>query len=346
MNKELFNEEYAKFYNDYTDKIQQYYERVGLKKKKLERIVTIVMIMLIAIFLFGTVELSEFFQNTIIIQIIGTVAIILMCIISIVVQLKREMYNINEDIIRDIVKYISGDENCIYSPNKRISKADIEKMELFNLNNLKYNGKNAISANYNNNIMNFADMEIYYYKDKVTEEVYYDNEGRRQTRMVTNKEKKYVFNGCYMSATLNKKIAEHIYLIPNNISDLIINGRINDYITYDGDEIELENLEFSDKYKVYSDNEVQARYILSLKLMEKINEIDKTIKSKKYIVFKEGRRFSICIQDFSIESLRKSTLPIKYTQERVRENLEYIFKNLYSLFNIYNILDLGNDLYV
>ena len=145
---------------------------------------------------------------------------------------------------------------------------------------------------------------------------------------------------------MNKKIAEHIYLIPNNFSDLIINGAIKDYITYSGEEIELENLEFSKKYKVYSDDEIQARYILSLALMEKINEIDDIFDGKKYIVFKEGRRFVICIEGFKIEDLRKTLLPFNRNSPKVQENLKYIFKNLYKLFEIYNVLDLGSDLYV
>ena len=97
---------------------------------------------------------------------------------------------------------------------------------------------------------------------------------------------------------------------------------------------------------MYSDDEIQARYILSLALMEKINEIDDIFDGKKYIVFKEGRRFVICIEGFKIEDLRKTLLPFNRNSPKVQENLKYIFKNLYKLFEIYNVLDLGSDLYV
>lgn len=345
MNKE-FEKEYDIFFNEYTDKINEYYTLLKKKRDKLIIKTIIFSIILIAIFIIGTIGLNLVFENSYVLQIVGSIIILMISLFSIIIKMHREFYNINENIIRDIIQYISKDKECIYNPNKRISSKNIEEMELFNLKALKYNGKNAICAKYNNNMMNFADMEIYYYKDKITEQVQYDSEGRQYTKIIKDKIKKVVFNGCYIGATLNKKIADHIYLIPNNLGDIVINGAINEYITYSGNKLELENLEFSEKYRVYSDDEIQARYILSLKLMEQINQIDELFSGKKYIVFKEGRRFAICIQDFRIETLRKATLPLNKNSSKLEENLKYIFKNIYNLFNIYNILDLGNDVYV
>ena len=262
------------------------------------------------------------------------------------VTLKREMTVENEKLIKEIVIYISHDTNASYEPNKRIKEDNIKEMELFDLNNLKYNGKNAILVNYKGNNMSFADMEVYYIKEKLVEETTYDNQGNKIVKQKIKKFKKHIFDGCYISATLNKRIAEHIYMIPNNISDLLLNGAIRDYITYSGDEVKLENLDLSKKYKVYSDDEIQARYVLSMSLMERINKIDNELSGKKYIVFKEGRRFVICLEDFKIEDLRKSTLPIIRNEEKEIEAVKYIYSNILKLFKVYDILDLGNDLYV
>ena len=262
------------------------------------------------------------------------------------VTLKREMIVENEKLIKEIVIYISHDTNASYEPNKRIKEDNIKEMELFDLNNLKYNGKNAILVNYKGNNMSFADMEVYYIKEKLVEETTYDNQGNKIVKQKIKKFKKHIFDGCYISATLNKRIAEHIYMIPNNISDLLLNGAIRDYITYSGDEVKLENLDLSKKYKVYSDDEIQARYVLSMSLMERINKIDNELNGKKYIVFKEGRRFVICLEDFKIEDLRKFTLPIIRNEEKEIEVVKYIYSNILKLFKVYDILDLGNDLYV
>lgn len=262
------------------------------------------------------------------------------------IALKREMIVENEKLIKEIVTYISHDKNASYEPNKRIKEDNIKEMELFDLNNLKYNGRNTILVNYKGNNMSFADMEVYYIKEKLVEETSYDDNGNKIVKQKIKKFKKYIFDGCYISATLNKRIAEHIYMIPNNISDLLLNGAIRDYITYSGDEVKLENLDLSKKYKVYSDDEIQARYVLSMSLMERINKIDNELSGKKYIVFKEGRRFVICLEDFKIEDLRKSTLPIIRNEEKEIEAVKYIYSNILKLFKVYDILDLGNDLYV
>ncbi len=340
--EEKFNE----FYENYKDKLDDIYLKFNQSKSKIEKRFVIAMIVLLVIFILASYRLKLLVDSSSLFIILGCIVIVVSVFIGIFLRLRREMYKLNKNIIEDIVRYISSDETSIYEPDKRISINNIKEMELFNLENLKYNGKNAIVTNYNNNYMNFADMEIYYYKDKLKEETYYDSKGNPYTKKTIEKIKKTLFSGCYISATLNKNIAEHIYLIPNNFSDLIINGAIKDYITYSGEEIELENLEFSKKYKVYSDDEIQARYILSLSLMEKINNIDDIFEGKKYIVFKEGRRFVICLEGFKIEDLRKTLLPFRKTSSKVQENLRYIFKNLYKLFAIYDVLDLGNDLYV
>lgn len=340
--EEKFNE----FYENYKDKLDDIYLKFNQSKSKIEKRFVIAMIAFLVIFILASYRLKLLVDSSYLFIILGCIVIVVSVFIGIFLRLRREMYKLNKNIIEDIVRYISSDETSIYEPDKRISINNIKEMELFNLENLKYNGKNAIVTNYNNNYMNFADMEIYYYKDKLKEETYYDSKGNPYTKKTIEKIKKTLFSGCYISATLNKNIAEHIYLIPNNFSDLIINGAIKDYITYSGEEIELENLEFSKKYKVYSDDEIQARYILSLSLMEKINNIDDIFEGKKYIVFKEGRRFVICLEGFKIEDLRKTLLPFRKTSSKVQENLRYIFKNLYKLFAIYDVLDLGNDLYV
>lgn len=340
--EEKFNE----FYENYKDKLDDIYLKFNQSKSKIEKRFVIAMIAFLVIFILASYRLKLLVDSSSLFIILGCIVIVVSVFIGIFLRLRREMYKLNKNIIEDIVRYISSDETSIYEPDKRISINNIKEMELFNLENLKYNGKNAIVTNYNNNYMNFADMEIYYYKDKLKEETYYDSKGNPYTKKTIEKIKKTLFSGCYISATLNKNIAEHIYLIPNNFSDLIINGAIKDYITYSGEEIELENLEFSKKYKVYSDDEIQARYILSLSLMEKINNIDDIFEGKKYIVFKEGRRFVICLEGFKIEDLRKTLLPFRKTSSKVQENLRYIFKNLYKLFAIYDVLDLGNDLYV
>ena len=117
------------------------------------------------------------------------------------------------------------------------------------------------------------------------------------------------------------------------------------YISYHGVQVNLENLDFTKKYKVFCDDEVQARYILSLSLMERVNKLDELYNGKKYIVFKQGKRFAICIEGISIDEIKKIKLPFFRNENREFNELSCVFSKFNNLFKIYHILDLGNDLY-
>lgn len=332
------------FYDNNKQLIDKHYSNFNKQRNKYSLGYLIALIVLICVYFFTISYLK--LDVSPIFSLVAVLAIIVTLVVLLYKTLTREMVVENEKLIKEIVTYISHDTNATYEPNKRIKKDNIKQMELFNLDNLKYNGKNTILVNYKENNMSFADMEVYYIKEKLVEETTYDSEGRKIIKRRIKKFKKHIFDGCYISATLNKRIAEHIYMIPNNISDLLLNGTIKDYITYSGDEVKLENLELTKKYKVFSDDEIQARYILSMSLMERINKIDNELAGKKYIVFKEGRRFVICLEDFKIEELRKTTLPVFRNEKKEEEAVKYIYSKLLKLFKVYDILDLGNDLYV
>lgn len=351
MDVNLKNEiEFEKFYqNEYINAISYYYE--NLKGKRIStiafRLLFTAILSAISGILINTLNLKEIlndYYNTVIY--IYYILVTIATIFSIKKALAKIMYKLNEDIMRDLFAFISnnGLENVMYDPKKMLSEEALEKMELFNLDVVKYRGKNYIKVPYNKNNMVFSDIKTYIIDIIETKkEIYKD--GKKYIRTIRKKKKRNIFDGLYIGATLNKKNTNHIYLIPNNFNDTFLQSKIMNYIKYQGTPVMLENLEFSKKYKVFCDDEVQARYILSLSLMERINKLDELYKGKKYIVFKEGKRFAICIEGLSIENIKKIKLPAFRNQNKEINVLTNIFTKLNDLFKIYYILDLGNDLY-
>ena len=339
---------FESFYsNKYKEIVKEYYDLV--KPKKI-RVIIFVILLGVLLGIMPTI----FFN--ILKQLLGnyyTMSITLYYIVMIVItlysikkSLKLIMVEVNEYIIRDIIAFISNNnvENIMFEPKQRLAEEAFDKMNLFNLNIVKYNGSNYIRALYNKNTMVFSDMETYVIDTIETkEEIYRD--GKKYIKTARKKKKRYIFKGIYIGATLNKKNTNHIYLIPNNLNDTVLQSKIMSYIKYHGVPANLENLEFSKKYKVFCDDEVQARYILSLGLMERINKLDELYKGKKYIVFKEGKRFAICIEGVSIENIKNSKMPLFRNEKIEYKYLCNIFNQLMNLFNIYYILDLGNELY-
>lgn len=351
MDVNLKNEiDFEKYYqNEYNNVIANYYEM--LKGKRVSaiifRIIFSIALSIIYIIVMNTLNLKEMLNNYYtIINIIYFTTVIIGTLFSIRKCLHETMYELNQDIMKDILAFISnkGLNDIVFDSKLKLSEESLDKMDLFNLNVVKYSGKNYIKVPYNKNTMVFSDMKTYIIDIIETKKEIY-KEGKKYIRTTRKKKRRTIFEGMYIGATLNKKNSNHIYLIPNNFNDTFLQSKIMNYIKYHGTPVMLENLEFSKKYKVFCDDEVQARYILSLSLMERINKLDELYKGKKYIVFKEGKRFAICIEGLSIENIKRIKLPIFRNERQELNILNKIFIQLNNLFKIYYILDLGNELY-
>ncbi len=343
-------ENFREFYeNEYCSVINEYYE--NLKKTKntifISRIVIGILLIVVP---FVAIKM---FAEQIPITAYGpacalwSIAIIALIIFAIHSNMKKQMYELNEEIIKDILVFISnGDREKIkYEPKTRLSTESFDNMELFNLDVVKYNGKNYTCVPYNKKNIVLSDINTYVYDESEYERIIY-KDGKKYKQKVRRKQKRNIFQGIYIGVPLAKNNSAHMYLIPNNLNDKILQSKIMEYIKYNGKHVMLENLEFSKKYKVFCDDEIQARYILSLSFMEKINELDKLFTGKKYIVFKEGKRFAICIEGITVEDIRNITLPVFRNEVKEKEALTEIFNKLNRFIYIYHVLDLGNSVYL
>lgn len=335
--------------NEYFDELSTYYNSYynRIRKAITSKIVFGVILGIFFLIIANVVELNKYVN--VFFWLIDFFVIFFIAVgtfFSIYSEIKNDMFELNDEIIKDIVSFISErDKTDIdYSPNKMISKESLNEVGLFNLDVVKYSGKNYLNVPYYKNTMVFSDIYTYVCDFAEKKEEIYKN-GKKYIRTTKKEKKKFIFDGVYIGATMNKKSKNQVYLIPNNISDRLIQSKIKNYINYRGYDITLENAEFMKKYKVFCDDETQARYILSMSLMERINKVDELFKGKKYIVFKEGKRFSMCIEGFSIENIKRNTLPVFQNKDRERKVLLKMFNSFNNLFKIYHILDLENSLY-
>lgn len=352
VSKKIKNKfDFQQYYQEqYSKVITRYYDLIKEKRNSnigygvlLGIIVEVIYFIIMNLF-----KIKEIFEQYYVFFTVGYLVIVVVYVfISIHKSLKKELYKISEYIIKDMIAFASDNEleNVKYEPKQRVSKESFDRMDLFNLDIVQYNGENYINVLYEKKSMVFSDMHTYVYDIVETKRKIY-KQGKKYIRTTRKKQKRTIFKGLYIGATLNKKNTNQIYLIPNNLKDTVIQSKIMSYIKYHGTAVMLENLDFSKKYKVFCDDEVQARYILSLSLMEKINELDNLFEGKKYIVFKEGKRFAICIEGLSIEEVKKNKLPIFRNEVKEIKILSNVFEQLNNLFMVYHVLDLGNNLYV
>lgn len=336
-NKDLFKN----FYNDlYKEILDEYYLEIDNihKKSKKSLTFTCVLFSIIPTILFWIIFFNkEYLIPFIIITIIYNISVILFIKSSHKDDRNEILNQIKYKILDDMITLITNEQDSEIMPNNRISQTSFERTNLFNLNNVHYTGSNYIQTSLDSIPIVLGDMNIYTYVD-VTKEEYFYIGSRRFKRTYKTKKKKDIFVGCYIGSNMNRKNDSLIQIVPKNINN-IINKKINNYYNFCPIELKLENLDFSKRYSVYSNDEIKARMVLTLTMMESINELENILDNKKYIIFKNDGRYSIFIENFTFEDILNKHLTNKRNKNKEIDNIYNIYSDLSKLFEIVSILN-------
>lgn len=130
-----------------------------------------------------------------------------------------------------------------------------------------------------------------------------------------------VFSGQIFIAKFNKQFKNDVYLIPKKIESLFNTDDTSLHLEYLGEKVQLEDPEFMKLFSVYAKDQVEARYILSTSLMQRIKDLAKN-KKDKYLISFRNNRISIANHsnknNFEI-SMFKSITKTKQTQAFYQE---------------------------
>ena len=102
---------------------------------------------------------------------------------------------------------------------------------------------------------------------------------------------KTIFKGLFMVADFNKNFQGKTFVLPDKAEKLF--GRLGQSLqkmnTKRGELIKLEDAEFEKKFVVYGTDQVEARYILTPALMQKIVQLHKKNNTKTYLSFLKSK---------------------------------------------------------
>ncbi len=98
-----------------------------------------------------------------------------------------------------------------------------------------------------------------------------------------------VLSGQVFIAKFNKSFKNEVYLVAKKIEKTFSSGDTDLHLDYLGKKVKLEDLEFMKMFNVYSSDPIEARYILSTAMMERIKEVVKTTKGNYLISFRNNR---------------------------------------------------------
>ena len=331
---DFYNKYFKKELNNYCNEIRKDY----YKKRNTYIIESMLFGFLIIVFLLLSKNINLYYRIVIIILLFVCLCGLTILNIRLLNKYKRElMYYVNTFIYTSNVAFLSKND-YFYEDNTQLAMEDFDKIQLFNLDILHYTGDNLTAAVYDKKKFVMCDVCLYDVMERIRTDSYFSE--LSNINYIINyhyKEKIDIFKGLYYETTINRDNNQYIYMIPNKIKDKFVNKNIYHYISYDGIKIELENLDFSEKYSVFSLDEIKSRYVLSLTLMEKINNLDGLIKNKKYFVFKSDGRVGIYIDGLQIEDMLNQK--IDFCKEISLEYLLNYYDKIFKLFNICMLLE-------
>ncbi len=183
------------------------------------------------------------------------------------------------DVIAKMVKFI--DESLFYSPNNRISQSEYHQSKLFLSGVDRYSGDDLVSGTLEKTSISFSEVHSEY-KTTTT-----DSKGRTRTQWHT------IFRGIFFIGDFNKNFNGETIVLPDTAENIFGSlGAMFQKMNISRDQlVKLEDPEFEKHFCVYGNDQVEARYILSPKLMQRIVELKKKSGKKIHLSFVHSKVF-------------------------------------------------------
>ncbi len=177
--------------------------------------------------------------------------------------------NFKQEVIKPLIDKL--DEELTYSANLYVSRSIFNRSMLFKFPD-KYSGNDLIIGKIDSVNIEFSDVHA--------QKKYKDNKGR--TKYST------IFQGLFIVAKFNKRFHGSTIVLPdtaqNSFGDLIGSWLQSNNPNRD-ELVKLDNPEFEKEFVVYSNDQIEARYILTPSLMEKILSFQQKSRQDIYLSF-------------------------------------------------------------
>lgn len=257
------------------DQLQEFYSNELLpdlrlleqqRKSVVSRIMLLAAVILGAVLIFSFILISRSASGFFVFYAlaIGAVIFVLLCRLL----TKDYVSGFKAKVIRKIVQFI--DEHLSYEPRGYIPKSTFMMSKIFKQKPNRYKGDDYVSGKIGATEIEFCELDA----------VHESGSGKNRSRVT-------IFKGMFFIADFNKDFTSETVVLPDTAEKLFgrLGQKLQSLNVFRGQLIKLEDPEFERFFVVYGDDQVQARYILSTSLMERIVEFKKKTDRKVYISF-------------------------------------------------------------
>jgi len=171
-------------------------------------------------------------------------------------------------VIQRIVHFI--DENLSYAANDCIDKSTFMLSQIFTTKPNRYKGDDLVWGKTGATKIKFSEIHA----------VHESGSGKNRRRYT-------VFKGLFFIGDFNKDFTTQTVVLPDTVEKLFgyLGQKLQSLNIFRGQLIKLDDPEFEKHFVVYGNDQIQARYILSTSLMERIVEFKKKTGRKIYLSF-------------------------------------------------------------
>lgn len=183
-----------------------------------------------------------------------------------------------KDVVREVFTLVDGD--LAYRPDHKIPHTIYADSELFLKRVDRYRGDDYCSGRHGATDFEFSELHTEYKRTTT------DSKGRRRTTWHT------IFHGIFFSADFHKHIRSETFVLPDR-SEKWFGKTIGQFFQSKSfgrdDLVKLENPEFEEHFVVYSNDQVDARYILTPDMMRRILDLREKVDKNVALAFKGTR---------------------------------------------------------
>ncbi|HUM45287.1 MAG TPA: DUF3137 domain-containing protein [Chitinophagales bacterium] len=187
---------------------------------------------------------------------------------------KKKAYKLlfKEEVIGAMVKLIDAKLN--YAPASCISEQEYVASGIFRDRIDRYSGDDLVEGKLGATAVKFS--EVHHQEKQVT----VDSKGHRHESWIT------IFKGIFFIADFNKNFSGSTFVLPDAGNTFLGIGRLFEKWTMGrGELVKLENPDFEKLFTVYGTDQVEARYILSPAMMERLVQFRQKAASRLHLSF-------------------------------------------------------------
>ncbi len=167
----------------------------------------------------------------------------------------------------------------IYDSNGSIPKYDYDLSKLFPQRVDRYTGEDFVSGKVGETEFYFSELKTYYQSQ--------DKNNRKRDHLI--------FSGLFFVADFHKNFSGFTFVLPDYLGNItgsnILDKMMGKLDSRPGELIVLEDPVFESLFRVYSTDQVEARYILSSSMMSRIVSLQKKMGNRISIAFVASKVF-------------------------------------------------------